>query len=117
MLKHKGGGSEASSSGRNRVCVEGHSRLQGMDWPGHPDRRERKPALALGERTPTCHLESLGANLIRVLSTELLENLENGGLKRFKDIEQEGGPIQNPDDMEMDHPPHFLKTTLFESQG
>ena len=50
--------------------------------------------------------ESLGADLVKVLSAELLENLESGRLKNFKDIEQEGGPIQNLDDMEVEPAAH-----------
>ena len=61
--------------------------------------------------------ESLGADLIRVLSTELLENLENGRLKNFKDIEQEGGPIHNPETWRWTTLRNYLlKTILLETQ-
>ena len=46
--------------------------------------------------------ESLGAELIKVLSNELLEGLETGRLKNYKDVEHEGGPLQNLDDLEDD---------------
>ena len=36
--------------------------------------------------------ESLGAELVKVLSSELLEKLENGELRNFRDIREEGGP-------------------------
>ena len=36
--------------------------------------------------------ESLGAELVKVLSSELLEQLEGGQLRNFRDIREEGGP-------------------------
>ena len=47
--------------------------------------------------------ESLGAELVKVLSSELLEKLESGELRNYRDIRSEGGPDE-PDLMEIEAP-------------
>ena len=56
--------------------------------------------------------ESLGVELIKVLSAELLKDIENGRLKNYRDIENQGGPVQDIDDANMDDAPQSSTSVL-----